>query len=87
MYLRSDALHSPPFVQNHWVSVLQPSSGILNKNKTQPYGNRIYPSSGERTETPNLLGPLERAKFAFAILYSPRNIIIFIIFFSESLGI
>jgi hypothetical protein len=44
--------------QNHWVSGLGPSSGILNTRKHNV--SDVFPSSGEEN-TPTLLGPLERA--------------------------
>jgi hypothetical protein len=47
--------------QNHWVCGLCPSSGILNNYETERYRNRLFHSSGEETETPTLLGVLERA--------------------------
>jgi hypothetical protein len=44
---------------NHWACGLP--SGILNYLRTQRFGNWMFPSSGERRETPTVLGPLERA--------------------------
>jgi hypothetical protein len=43
---------------NHWVCELFPSSGILNKYKTQL---NLFPSSGDGSETYTPFGPLERA--------------------------
>jgi hypothetical protein len=47
-----------PF-KNHWVYGLSPTSGILNAKKN--WKMDLFPSSGERRETPIMLGPLERA--------------------------
>jgi hypothetical protein len=47
-------------MQRHWISGLCPSSIIL-KNKTMFRKLDLFPSSGERRETPTLLGSLERA--------------------------
>jgi hypothetical protein len=43
-------------IQNNWVSGICSSSGIPNNQKTQHFGNRIFPSSGEGRETPTLFG-------------------------------
>jgi hypothetical protein len=46
--------------QNHWVSGLRPSPGILNTRK-QSFGNYLVPPSGEVKETPALFDPLEES--------------------------
>jgi hypothetical protein len=46
--------------QDYWVFGLCPSSGILETRK-QIFGNGICFRPLVRWETPNLLGPLERA--------------------------
>jgi hypothetical protein len=47
--------------QNHWVSELCPSSGILNTRKHNFRKLDVFPFSGEEWETPTLLGPVEKA--------------------------
>jgi hypothetical protein len=55
--------NGPNMIQDHWVSEIRPSSGILNVRKRNVSGLDLFPSSDEGRETPTLLGPLERANF------------------------
>jgi hypothetical protein len=48
-------------IQNHYVSGIRPSSGILNTIKHNVSETGLLPSSDAGRETPTLLGPLERA--------------------------
>jgi hypothetical protein len=48
--------------QNHLVSGLCPSSGVLNSTAFRKLN--LFPSSGEGTEKPTLLGPSERANLS-----------------------
>jgi hypothetical protein len=45
--------------QNHQVSGLRPSSGLIMLENTAFRRLNLFPSSGGGTETPTLLGPLE----------------------------
>jgi hypothetical protein len=47
--------------QNHWVSGLCPSSGILETRKNNFWILDSFPPSGERRELLTPLGPSERA--------------------------
>jgi hypothetical protein len=46
--------------QNHWISGICPSTGIVTTMKYNFRKLDLFPSSGEGRETPTLLGPLER---------------------------
>jgi hypothetical protein len=49
-------------IQDHWVFGLYPSSGILKKRRTHPFGNWIcFRPQVRGQETSTQLGPLERA--------------------------
>jgi hypothetical protein len=51
------------FAQNYWVFGPCPSSGIIETRKHNVPETGVFSSSGERGETPTLLGSLERANF------------------------
>jgi hypothetical protein len=61
MYMCTDIFWRVYNTQNYWVFGLCPLSGILETIKTQRFGNWICFRPQVRGETPNLLGPLERA--------------------------
>jgi hypothetical protein len=53
--------------QNYYVSGLYLSLSIPNNYKTAFQKVNLFPSSGERRETPTLLVPLERANLSYSI--------------------
>jgi hypothetical protein len=44
-------LRDEPYTENHWIYGLCPSSGIINIEKTQRFGNWMIPSSGKGMDT------------------------------------